>query len=131
MELLAPAGNWSALVAAIENGADAVYLGGPTFNARQSADNFTIDMMRKAVEYAHLRDAKVYVTVNTLVYNQEINPVLDYVFELYNLDIDAVILQDIGLLNSLRALLPDLSIHASTQMTVHNADGVKLLEGRA
>ncbi|MGB4302457.1 MAG: DUF3656 domain-containing protein [Syntrophomonadaceae bacterium] len=128
MELLAPAGNWSALVAAIENGADAVYLGGPTFNARQSADNFTIDMMRKAVEYAHLRDAKVYVTVNTLVHNQEINPVLDYVFELYNLDIDAVILQDIGLLNSLRALLPDLSIHASTQMTVHNADGVKLLE---
>jgi len=124
---LAPAGSWLALAAAIENGADAVYLGGPAFNARHSAENFTVDMIKKAVEYAHLRDVKLYVTVNTLLHSHEINPVLDYVFELYNLDVDAVILQDLGLLNLLRELLPDLTIHASTQMTVHNIDGVELL----
>jgi putative protease len=127
LELLAPAGSWLALAAAIENGADAVYLGGPAFNARHSAENFTVDMIKKAVEYAHLRDVKLYVTVNTLLHSHEINPVLDYVFELYNLDVDAVILQDLGLLNLLRELLPDLTIHASTQMTVHNIDGVELL----
>jgi len=127
LELLAPAGNWDALAAALENGADAVYLGGQDFNARQSAGNFTVDMIKKAVEYAHLRNAKIYVTVNTLLHSQELNKVLDYVFELYNLDIDAVIIQDLGLLSLLRELLPDLDIHASTQMTVHNAEGVNLL----
>lgn len=128
MELLAPAGNWDALVAALENGADAVYLGGPAYNARQYADNFTVDMIKKAVEYARLRNAKIYVTVNTLLQSQELNEVLDYVFELYNLDIDAVIIQDLGLLSLLRELLPDLTIHASTQMTVHNTEGVNLLQ---
>jgi len=128
LELLAPAGNWDALVAALENGADAVYLGGKAFSARQFADNFTLDMIKKAVEYAHLRDAKIYVTVNTLLHSRELNEVLDYVFELYNLDVDAVIIQDLGLLNLLRELLPDLAVHASTQMTVHNAEGVNLLQ---
>lgn len=128
MELLAPAGNWDALIAAVENGADAVYLGGQAFNARQSADNFTLDMIKKAVEYAHLRGAKIYITVNTLLHSQELNEALDYVFALYNLDIDAVIIQDLGLLSLLRELLPDLTVHASTQMTVHNAEGVTLLQ---
>ena len=114
LELLAPAGNWDALVAALENGADAVYLGGKAFSARQFADNLTLDMIKKAVEYAHLRDAKIYVTVNTLLHSRELNEVLDYVFELYNLDVDAVIIQDLGLLNLLRELLPDLAVHAST-----------------
>ncbi len=127
MELLAPAGNWQALVAAIENGANAVYLGGPVFNARHSAENFTIEMIKQAVEYAHLRNVKVYITVNTLLHTHELDGVLDYVFELYNLDIDAVIVQDLGLLSLLRDLLPDLPLHASTQMTVHNHEGVNLL----
>ena len=128
MELLAPAGNWQALVAAIENGANAVYLGGPAFNARHSAENFTMEMIKQAVEYAHLRKVKVYVTVNTLLHTHELDTVLDYVFELYSSDIDAIIVQDLGLLSLLRDLLPDLTIHASTQMTVHNVEGVKLLE---
>jgi putative protease len=102
LELLAPAGNWQALVAAIENGANAVYLGGPVFNARHSAENFTIEMIKQAVEYAHLRNVKVYITVNTLLHTHELDGVLDYVFELYNLDIDAVIVQDLGLLSLLR-----------------------------
>jgi putative protease len=127
LELLAPAGNWQALVAAIENGANAVYLGGPVFNARHSAENFTIEMIKQAVEYAHLRNVKVYITVNTLLHTHELDGVLDYVFELYNLDIDAVIVQDLGLLSLLRDLLPDLPLHASTQMTVHNHEGVNLL----
>lgn len=128
MELLAPAGNWQALVAAIENGANAVYLGGPVFNARHSAENFTTGMIKQAVEYAHLRKVKVYVTVNTLLHTHELDTVLDYVFELYSSDIDAIIVQDLGLLSLLRDLLPDLTIHASTQMTVHNVAGVNLLE---
>lgn len=128
MELLAPAGNWEAFLAAVLNGADAVYIGGHYFNARRGAENFSIDQIKKAVEFAHLRGVKVYVTVNTLLHSNEFNSALDYIYTLYNTDIDAVILQDLGLFGMLAELLPDLPLHASTQMTVHNTEGVQLLQ---
>lgn len=127
MELLAPAGNWEAFLAAIENGADAVYLGGRQFSARQYADNFDLDGIRQAVEYAHVRERKVYVAVNTLIDAGELREVLDYVFELQQLGVDALIIQDIGLLSALRRVFPELRLHASTQMTVHNSEGVRFL----
>ncbi len=128
MELLAPAGNWDAFKAAINNGADAVYVGGKQFSARQSAANFDLQEMEKAVIYAHLRDRKVYVTVNTLIDNQEFAMVLDYLCQLAGIGVDAVILQDIGLLDAAHAVLPALSLHASTQMTIHSQSGAALLE---
>ncbi|MEA4927028.1 MAG: U32 family peptidase [Syntrophomonadaceae bacterium] len=128
MELLAPAGNWESFIAAVNNGADAIYLGGQRYSARQSAANFDHKQLREAIEYAHLRDRKVYVTVNTLIDNDEFAEVLDYLWELSNAGADAVILQDMGLLNAARTVLPGLRIHASTQMTIHNQDGAGWLE---
>jgi len=130
MELLAPAGNWDSFIAAINNGADAIYLGGQLYSARQSAGNFDSKQLREAIEYAHLRDRKVYVTVNTLIDNNEFTEVLDYLFELQNAGADAVILQDMGLLNAVRTVLPSLRIHASTQMTIHNQDGAAFLRNQ-
>lgn len=130
MELLAPAGSWDSFIAAINNGADAVYLGGPQYSARQSAANFDDRQMRSAVEYAHLRDRKIYVTVNTLIDNGEFAQVLDYLFNLQNIGADGVILQDMGLLQAVRTVLPALRIHASTQMTIHNQDGAALLHSQ-
>lgn len=127
MELLAPAGSWEAFIAAIENGADAVYLGGQDYSARKSAANFTLPEIGRAVEYAHLRRRKVMVTVNTLLDKSEFSHALDFVAELYSLNVDAVIVQDLGLLHAIRRLLPGLKIHASTQMTVHNIAGAQLL----
>ncbi len=128
MELLAPAGNWEAFLAAMKNGADAVYLGGKSYSARQSAENFDLDQIAAAVNYAHLRDKKVYVTVNTLIDNGEFAGVLDYLYELQQRDVDAIIVQDIGLVTACRRVLPRLRLHASTQMTVHNPDGVAFLK---
>ncbi len=127
MELLAPAGNWDSFIAAMKNGADAVYLGGQQYSARQSAQNFDDKQVQEAVVYAHLRDKKVYVTVNTLIDNVEFAEVLDYLYKLQNIGVDAIIIQDMGLLDAVRNVLPDLRLHASTQMTVHNQDGVLLL----
>lgn len=127
MELLAPAGNWTAMQAAFANGADAVYLGGQKFNARHSADNFSMDQVQKAVEYARVRNKKMYITFNTLIDNQEFSAALDYAYDLYAAGVDAVIVQDLGLLTSLRRLLPQLPVHASTQMTVHNSPAAALL----
>ncbi|MEQ8200237.1 MAG: U32 family peptidase [Syntrophomonadaceae bacterium] len=130
MELLAPAGNWEALLAAVNNGADAVYLGGTRFSARQAAANFDRRQMEEAVAYAHCHGRKVYVTVNTLIDNREFEPGLDYLFELANLGVDAVILQDMGLLQAATSLLPGLPIHASTQMTTHNQAGAAFLHSQ-
>ncbi|MDD3365026.1 MAG: U32 family peptidase [Syntrophomonas sp.] len=127
MELLAPAGNWDSFMAAMKNGADAVYLGGQQYSARQSAQNFEDKQVQEAVVYAHLRDKKVYVTVNTLTDNGEFAEVLDYLYKLQQIGVDAIIIQDMGLLDAARNVLPDLRLHASTQMTVHNQDGVSLL----
>lgn len=128
MELLAPAGNWESFIAAIENGADAVYLGGREFSARQYAANFEIEDIRKAVEYAHVRGKKVYITVNTLIDQTEFDAVLDFVFQLQESGVDALIIQDIGLMSVLRRVFPDLRLHASTQMTIHNVLGVRFLK---
>lgn len=128
IELLAPAGNMAALKAAVENGADAVYLGGEMFNARRNADNFGMEEMQAALDYAHARNCKVYVAVNILIHNEEIGAVLDYCYALYAMGADAVIVQDLGLLHLLREVLPELAVHASTQMVVHNRAGVLQLE---
>ncbi len=126
-ELLAPAGGWDALAAAVENGADAVYLGGRMFNARQSAANFDEGELYRAVEYAHLRGVKIYVTVNVLISGGEMEEALEFLFRLQNLGADAAILQDAGLAMLARRALPELPLHASTQMTAHSTPGVKKL----
>lgn len=128
MELLAPAGNQAALQAAFANGADAVYLGGQQFNARHSAANFSIDEIERAVDYARLRNKKIYLTMNTLIDNQEFLAALDYAYAFYTLGVDALIIQDLGLLTSLHKLLPQLPLHASTQMTVHNSPAAQWLQ---
>lgn len=126
-ELLAPAGSKEALWAAVANGANAVYLGGKRFSARQSAANFTMAELEEALEFTHLRGVKLYVTVNTLIAPGEFGPVLEYLFELSELGVDGVLVQDLGLAAVARRVLPDLPLHASTQMTIHNVEGVRFL----
>jgi len=128
VEILAPAGSPESLRAAVENGADAVYFGGKDFSARQYAANFSREELQEAVCYCHVRGVKVYVTVNTLVRNDELEKALDYLFFLYNTGVDAVIMQDLGLIRVARKVLPELEVHASTQATLHNSAGIKFLE---
>lgn len=127
-ELLAPVGSWDALIAAVQNGADAVYLGGKMFSARQNADNFDRDELLQAVDYAHIRGVRVLVTVNTLVADQELSQLSDYLRYLYEIGVDAAIIQDLGVARLARRILPGLTLHASTQMTVHNAAGVRQMQ---
>ena len=124
-ELLAPAGSYEVLVIAVNAGADAVYIAGQNYGARAYAKNFTIEEIEKAVNYAHLNGVKVHVTVNTLINNFEIVNVLNYLFKLYKIGVDAVIVQDFGLIWLLKTLLPDLEVHASTQMGVNNYSSIK------
>lgn len=126
-EILAPAGSYDAFLAAVAGGADAVYLGGKQFSARASAANFSDEELVRAVEYAHLHGVKVFVTMNTLLDNKELAAAMDYLFFLYEIGIDAVILQDIGLLNTMQTCLPDMPVFASTQMSIYNLDGVQFL----
>ncbi|MGV8175934.1 MAG: DUF3656 domain-containing U32 family peptidase, partial [Methanothrix sp.] len=123
-ELLAPAGSKEALEAAIAAGADAVYLSGKRFGARKFAANFDERAMENAVDYAHLRGVKVYVTVNTLIREDEISDLARYLVSLYQIGADAILLQDLGAALLARRIVPDLERHASTQMTIHNAPGV-------
>jgi putative protease len=127
-ELLAPVGSKEALIAAIDNGADAVYFGGTLFSARQFAFNFTNEELEWAIDYAHMRGIRAYVTVNTLIKDCEIEKGCEYLQFICNAGVDAVIVQDIGILRLIREHLPALPVHASTQMTIHNAQGVKFLE---
>ncbi len=127
-ELLAPAGSKEALIAAIENGADAVYFGGTLFSARQYASNFTRADLEWAIDYAHIRGVRAYVTANTLIKDSELKKASDYLQFLCNCGADAVIVQDSGILKLLREQLPELPVHASTQMTIHNTEGVKFLQ---
>ncbi len=127
-ELLAPAGSWESLVAAVENGADAVYLGGKSFNARQSAGNFDDREIERAVEYAHVRGVKVYITVNTLLDDRELPEALEFLYFLQRSGADAAIIQDLGLLRLAGKVIPELPLHASTQMTVHNLPAVLALK---
>ena len=127
-ELLAPAGSMEALKAAVENGADAVYLGARTFSARGYASNFSEKELEEAVDYAHLRGVKIYVTVNTLLKDREMQTALNLLFNLREIGVDAIIIQDPGLMYLARKNLPDLPLHASTQMTLHNSVGIAFVK---
>ncbi len=127
-ELLAPAGNMASLKMAIHNGADAVYLAGKDFGARKYAENFSNKELEYAVYYAHLYGVKIYITVNTIIYENELDNCLEYITFLYNLGVDAIIVQDLGLIKLIRKYLPDMEIHASTQAHTHNIEQIKLLE---
>ncbi len=127
IELLAPAGSSEAFTAAVNSGADAVYLGGRQFGARAYAANFDDDQLATVVRDAHLRGVKIYVTVNTLVDNSEIPALAAYLRHLYEIGVDAILIQDAGVLAVARQVVPRLPLHASTQMTVHNIEGVKFL----
>ena len=124
-ELLAPAGGMKQLIAAVENGADAVYMGGHSFNARINADNFTAEEMKRAINYAHIRNVKVYVTVNTLFRDDELEAGLEYAGRLYETGADALIIQDLGFGSIVRAALPDFPLHLSTQASIYNVRGIK------
>lgn len=126
-ELLVPVGSMEALVIAIKSGADAVYLAGKKYGARASAANFDNEEMIQAIKLCHLYGVKIYVTVNTLIYESEIYTVIDYVRFLYELGVDAVIVQDLGLISYLKKAYPNLEIHASTQVHTTNADTLKFL----
>lgn len=130
IELLAPAGNMECFIAAINAGADAVYIGGDKFSARAYAGNFDVSNIQKALDYAHLRGVKVYVTLNTLIKEREFNEAKEYIDSLYIMGVDALIIQDAGLAYYLSQVYPDFEIHASTQMTVHNGEAARYLVDR-
>ena len=124
-ELLAPAGSMDALKAAVNSGADSVYLAGKQFGARHYAANFDDKELKEAVNFAHLRGVNVYVTVNTLIKDKELKEIAKYLIFLYEIGVDAILVQDVGVASLARKLVPDLKIHASTQMTIHNLEGIK------
>ncbi len=124
-ELLVPAGGSKQFIAAVENGADAVYIGGPLYNARIGAENFSLDEMRKAVDYAHLRNVKVYATLNTLISDEELDSAVGFAENLYEMGADALIIQDLGLGKRIKERMPDFPLHLSTQATVYNRRGLE------
>lgn len=126
-ELLAPAGSLEILKGVIESGADAVYVGGSMFGARAYANNFTEEELLEAIDFAHLRGVKVYLTVNTLIKNSEFSKLYDYLLVYYKRGLDAVIVQDLGVVKAIHEYFPSMEIHTSTQMTVTGADGVRFL----
>lgn len=126
-ELLAPAGSLEILKGVIESGADAVYVGGSMFGARAYANNFTEEELLEAIDFAHLRGVKVYLTVNTLIKNSEFSKLYDYLLPYYKRGLDAVIVQDLGVVKAIHEYFPSMEIHTSTQMTVTGADGVRFL----
>ena len=128
IELLAPAGNFDALKAAVNAGADAVYLAGENFGARAYADNFSKKNLEEAVKFAHLRGVKIHVTTNTILSDNELDFFADYVKFLKNIHVDALLVQDLGAAKIIQEIAPEIPLHASTQMTIHNLDGVKFLQ---
>ena len=127
-ELLAPVGSFESLMAAINAGCDAVYLSGYMFGARQFAPNFSHEELVEAIKMCHIYGVKVYVTVNTLIYEEEVNTFLEYIDFLHKNNVDAIIIQDLGMMDLVHQTYPNLEIHASTQMHIHNLEGVKLCE---
>ncbi|MBU5436061.1 U32 family peptidase [Pseudoflavonifractor sp. MSJ-37] len=125
LELLSPAGSMEAVKAAVQNGADAIYMGYGDFNARRNAKNFTREEFAAAVSYCHLRGCKVYLTLNTLLGDRELAAAADCAADASDIGVDAILVQDIGVLRAVRQTAPDVPLHASTQMTVHDLDGVK------
>lgn len=128
IELLAPVGDFECLKAAVQNGADSVYFGSGFFNARAFAHNFTGESLKKAIEYAKIRGVRTNLTLNTLIKDDEFNDALLLATKAYEFGIDAIIVQDLGLARKLIELFPDLPIHGSTQMTVHNLNGALELQ---
>ena len=128
VEILAPAGSFDALVAAVRCGANAVYLGAGDFNARRNADNFTEKELKEAINYCHVRNVKVYLTLNTLVFDAEVSAALELLSCVCALGADALIIQDLGLARLIREVAPDMPLHASTQMSVMNIEGLRQLE---
>ena len=128
VELLSPVGNMECLIQAVNNGADAVYLGGKKFGARHYANNFDYDEMIEAIKYCHLYGVKIYVTVNTIVFEKELDEVLKFVEFLHSNQVDAIIVQDLGLIRIIRKKFPNMEIHASTQAHNHNDYGLSLLK---
>lgn len=128
MELLSPAGDFESFITAVKNGADAVYIGGPSFSARKNAKNFTEEEIKKAVDYAHLRGVKVYVALNILIKQEELNAAVLYAKRLIEMGVDGIIVQDLGMLKCIRKLSDEVKINASTQMTICSSDGVNLLK---
>ena len=123
-ELLAPVGSSEHLKTAILSGASSIYLSGEEFGARKYAENFNLAEIREAVKYAHFYNVKVYVTVNILIKEHEMKKVSEYVLELYKMGVDAVLVQDTGLVKTIHENIPDLPVHASTQMNIHNIEGI-------
>jgi putative protease len=128
IEILAPVGNFENLKAAVLAGANAVYLAGKEFGARSFAKNFTKEELAEVVEYCHIRNVSVYITVNTLIKEDEIAKILSYIKYLYLIDVDAIIIQDIGIASFVKEQFPDFDLHASTQMTAHSLEDVNFLE---
>lgn len=128
IELLAPAGNMECLISAVQNGADAVYLGGKKFGARYYANNFNYDELIEAIKYCHLYGVKIYVTVNTICYEEELGEAIKYIEFLYDNHVDALIMQDLGLIKAAKERFPNLEVHASTQCHNHNDYGIALLK---
>ena len=127
-ELLAPAGSKDSLIAAVCAGCDAVYLSGKKYGARSFANNFDNDELIDAINYCHLYSVRVYVTVNTIIYENEVNDFISYIDFLHRNNVDAVIMQDLGMIDLVRKLYPNLEVHISTQAHVHNIEGVKFFE---
>ena len=128
IDLLSPVGNFECLKAAVQNGADSVYFGSNLFNARAFANNFNSEELQKAIQYAKIRGVKTNLTLNTLIKDDEFEAAISVAKEAYQFGIDAIIVQDLGLARTLIKLFPDLPIHASTQMTVHNLNGALELQ---
>ena len=128
LEILSPAGNPECFYANINNGADAVYLGLSSFNARMKAENFTTDNIREFVKYAHKFGVKVYVTVNTLIENEDFDEFISMIKILVDAKVDAFIVQDFGIAHLLKTSFDGIELHASTQMGIHNLNGAKVAE---
>ncbi|QRG87356.1 U32 family peptidase [Bulleidia sp. zg-1006] len=128
IELLAPAGSMESLIAAIEGGCDAVYLGLSSYSARAFAPNFSLDNIAEVIAYCHIRSVRVYVTMNTLIYESELKGVQKAVDVLYHADVDGILVQDLGLYHYIHEVYPDLDLHCSTQMHVHNVAGVRFMK---
>ena len=123
-ELLAPVGNMNHLKLAVYNGASSIYLSGKEFGARKYAENFSLEEIEEATKFAHLYNVKVYVTVNILIKEKEIPEVIDYIIKLYEIGIDGLLIQDVGLIRIVHEIIPNLPIHASTQLNIHNLEDV-------
>ena len=129
VEVLAPAGSYDIMEAVINAGADAVYLGGSCFGARAFAGNLSKEELLKAIDFAHIRDRKIYLTVNTLLKERELDKQLvEYLTPFYEAGLDAVIVQDMGVFKTIRQHFPDMAVHASTQMTITGVESAKILE---